>query len=218
MNPHELFGKSSECPPVEVLAMGGTSVERHLAGCAHCRNELALMNAFRTAEANANESASVAWIADRLHSPIQAPPAPRRRAWAWMPRWVPVAFAACLLVAVYFSVRPHPAIAPPVASGGDVWRGSFRAISPVGDVSSAPREFSWSEVQGVRRYRVVLMEVDRHEIWSASTTEARIAVPRDVLAQMRPGRTFLWKVSTEDAPDGLTGTTLQEFHIAMKLP
>jgi len=217
MNPKEVFGKNPECPPVEVLAMGGGAVERHLAACAYCRNELALMNVFEAAEASAEESPSVAWIADRLHSPIPAPPTPRRRAWAWMPRWIPVVFAACLLVAVYVAVRPHTAVAPPPA-GGDVWRGSFRAISPAGDVAAAPREFTWSAMPQIRTYRVALMEVDPHEIWSARTNETHIAVPPDVLAQMTPGRTFLWQVSAEGAPDGLAETSLQEFHIATKLP
>ena len=49
------------------------------------------------------------------------------------------------------------------------------------------------------RYRVRLMEVDRQELWSTSTSALGVDLPAPVRASIAPGRTLLWDVTAYDA-------------------
>src|SRR5262245_18979576 len=57
---------SDKCLPLEALAGGAVEAKEHLAGCARCRNELALMQEFLSAEPRPQEVASVNWIRAEL--------------------------------------------------------------------------------------------------------------------------------------------------------
>jgi hypothetical protein len=217
-----LFEKTPQCLPLEVLAFGGSDARRHLESCAWCRNELAMFQMFETAEPTAIEAPSVEWIADRLRTPRPSASAPRRRAWDWMPRWLPVAAAACLVIAVgsgiYWQTRPRPSLATP-SNGADVWRSAaVRLTSPLGDVTTPPRELAWSQVDGATVYHVRLLEVDRHELWSADTPDTHIALPAAIAGQLQPGRSFEWDVAARNPAGAVAESNLQKFHIVAKLP
>ena len=105
------------------------------------------------------------------------------------------------------------ALRPP--TGYQVLRSrSFAAVSPVGDVASAPAELQWEVSSGASRYLVRVMEVDRTEIWRDEAATNRIALPASIRAQMSAGRSFLWVVAAEDAAGATVAeTSLQTFHI-----
>lgn len=222
------LGRTSECLPIEMLESPGAETRAHLESCRYCQNELAMLMEFRSAVPASDEAASVEWIQAELarrapaSSPSPATPGIWSKAGAWFHRlfpsraWqlVPVAAGLLFVVAGGMYLRTgEEALRPP--TGDQVLRSrSFAAVSPVGDVASAPAELQWEVSSGASRYLVRVMEVDRTEIWRDEAATNRIALPASIRAQMSAGRSFLWVVVAWDA----TGTTvaetsLQTFHI-----
>jgi hypothetical protein len=236
-----LFGPTPQCLAIEALASLASSTpvdpetRRHLEQCAHCRNELAMLHEFHSAEASPAEAEDVDWIVAGLRqrsagqtSPARRLPAkpPLKSLWdtlaGWIPggfpRWVPAAAAACLVVVsavgLYLGRRDTGA-APTPGRGDYVWRSAtLQVIGPGGDLPAPPAEFAWDEVPGAQSYLVRLLEVDRTEIWSARTAGTRIPVPAPIAAQLTAGRTFLWQVAASDSGGPIAESILQRFHIS----
>ena len=225
------LGPSGDCPTLEALAAApaGSDIERHLAACAHCRTELALLREFETAEVRPHELASVEWIASRLRRDAAAATGRTRPETVWnrLRAWVAFPFAPgpqrafaavaalLLVVAAGLYLRPAAETRHPAAVDGTVWRsGRFAAVSPAGDVAEAPAEFRWEPVPDAAAYRIQLMEVDRTVIWSGDSAQTAIAIPQAVRAQLQPARAFLWQVTAKNqAGQPVASTDLQTFHV-----
>jgi hypothetical protein len=217
------FEPTPECLTIEQLASAATdgAAARHLESCAYCRNELALLESFTSAEPSMIEAPAVEWIATEVRRRVVEQTREKsvwERLTGWIPagapRWVPAgAFAAIVLLigsGVYLMRQGHPEI------GETVWRSaSVAVIRPAGDLTAAPSEFAWQAVAGARRYRVRLLEVDRTEVWSAETEATQLAVPPGIASQLQPGRSFLWQVVAEGPAGPIAESNLQTFHISI---
>ena len=202
---------SAECLSIEQLgryADGALAGEEqraavmHIRGCLNCQAEFALLEAVTGA--------------DRVETP-----APRR--WLRFPMPPVAAVAAVLLIgiatgSVYFLVRKAPDLPGRVTTGDEVTRSLAVAVrGPVGDQAEAPRRFEWLAVDRAVRYCVRLMEVDRHEVWSTSTSELGVDLPPPVRTSITPGRTLLWDVTAYDASGAaIAESGSQSFRIASR--
>ena len=229
------FGPSPDCLSVETLDALANSrleraaranAERHLAACAHCRNEAALLAQFHSSEPRPEERADLAWIEGRLRGERPVPAPERWSFAAWLReafavrRWQTLSIAAaCLLflVAGGFYLRNGREPAIPSLGGEPVWRSAqLTAIAPVGDLDTAPAELKWESVPGATRYTVRVLQVDRTEIWKAESAVSSIELPNNVRQQMSPGRGFLWSVTAENgSAHTIAESALQTFHISM---
>jgi len=184
-----------DCLPLEQLgryadgALTGedrSAAARHIEGCLTCQAELALMQSLTSPEALA--------LSERSESKGQ--------------NIFPMAAAAAAVLIVvaagsyYFLPGRAPALPPSVTTDREVTRSVVLAVrSPVGDQQQAPQRFEWTAVDRAVRYRVRLLEVDRRELWSTTTTDAEVEIPPTVQASLTPGRSFLWDVTAYDGSD-----------------
>ena len=73
----EAAAETKECLPLETLERmmdnpsGDAKAAAHLAGCAHCQTELAMLKNFEQSTPSADEGAAVAWIASQLAAPAE---------------------------------------------------------------------------------------------------------------------------------------------------
>ncbi|HXA84474.1 MAG TPA: hypothetical protein VNZ47_05335, partial [Candidatus Dormibacteraeota bacterium] len=87
----EAAAETKECLPLEMLErmMANPSADAkaatHLAGCAHCQTELAMLKNFEQSTPSASEGAAVAWIAAQLERRQNSPVAQRKI--ATVPFW-----------------------------------------------------------------------------------------------------------------------------------
>jgi hypothetical protein len=152
----------------------------------HCQTELKVFHEVMAEEASEESR----WIASRLLNPVGVV-AFRRKASR-------VLYAAAallvLLVGVGTWLRSRgPAIEAPV--GAQVYRSArLELLTPVGDVPSTPNELRWKRVPAATRYRARIVEVDGVEVWSAETPQSQIALPPEVAALFKPGKTLRWSV------------------------
>ena len=87
-----------------------------------------------------------------------------------------------------------------MTTGDEVTRSLAVTVrGPVGDQVESPQRFEWLAVDGAVRYRVRLMEVDRRELWSTSTSALAVDLPPPIRTSIAPGRTLLWDVTAYDA-------------------
>lgn len=220
------LGRTPECPDIEALAAarGRPDMERHVAACERCRAELALLHQFESAEPSPEEMEDVQWVeaelsrrrsaeAATLAPPVAIPQEPVRFPWR---RVIPV-FAACAALIIVVSVyqRPGDSGATSTVGSQPVWRsGRVIAVAPLGDLNSPPADFRWEAVSGAAGYRVRLLEVDGTAIWQGQTTVDHVKIPREVTANLTPGRAFQWDVDALDASGARIGSSaLQSFHI-----
>jgi hypothetical protein len=204
----KMLAPSIECLSIEQLgryadgALDATeraAANRHVRSCLNCRAELALLETLTANGVRTAEPEIVRFRAFRL-----------------------VAMAAVLLLAIaagsfYLLVnRTAPELPRRVTSGDEVTRSLAVTVrGPVGDQSEAPRRFEWLGVDRAVRYRVRLMEVDRHEIWSTSSTAPEVDLPSSVRSSIAPGRTLLWDVTAYDAAGAaIAESGLQSFRLA----
>ena len=181
----------------------------HLRQCLNCQAELALLQAVTSSAVRDGDADVVRDGVKRLDARAaeifgadRAAPSASRRSFA--SRMVPVAaVAAVLLIAtgvLYLSSRQRPELPGSVTTAGETTRSlAITVRGPSGDQIDAPRRLEWIAVNGAVRYRVRLMEVDRREVWSASTSTAGIELPDSARTSMAPGRTLLWDVTAYDA-------------------
>jgi hypothetical protein len=142
------------------------------------------------------------------------------RGWMGASALRPALTAAVVLLGVlsgYYLTRPAaPGFPTNIGTGSDTTRSMAVALrAPVGDVTVVPERLQWEPVDGASRYRVRLAEVDRHEIWSAETSDTSIAIPDSVRAQVVPGKTLVWQVTAYNAAGApIADSDPQRFRLA----
>jgi hypothetical protein len=200
------------CLPVEQLgsyADGAlTSAERdaiatHLRGCINCRAELALL--------------------EGLTSPAVVEADGRRRASkaGWRSTAVGLMAAAAVVLLFVFAGDwlPGTSRAPSVPNSGEAAADVARSMSvsirgPIGDLGQAPRRLEWTTIAGADRYIVRVMEVDRHEIWSATTPAGSIDLPAEIQSAIVPPKTLLWEVTAYAASGAeIAASGVQSFRV-----
>lgn len=210
----EAASATSDCLPLEVLEQmvdntsRDTKAAAHLAGCAHCQTELAMLKNFEQATPSADEGAAVAWIAAQLERRQTAPLAQQKIArvpfWRTMFRIPYLAGAAALAavlvlgVSLYHGSSEGPGrINPGIGSGQ--FRGSIHLVSPIADQNSTPAEFHWDAVQGASSYSVTLKDVAGITLATANSTQNVLPVTPEMKAFMISGKPLKWQVTALDA-------------------
>lgn len=219
----------SSCPPVEALLERSDSpeVQSHLEVCAKCRTEAALAREFEANAARPEEQADLAWIKAELARRAAGIPPTASAEPSGLRHWMAGLFAprhryafgltaaaALVVVAagVYYSRPESDGLRPPSQV---VWRsGQIPAVSPVGDVTSAPEELRWELVPTAASYEAVITGVDGARLWNSTSTAATAKIPADVRAQFVSGRAFHWSVRALNSGGAtIASTDLQTFHI-----
>lgn len=198
--------------------------ERHLASCAHCQAEQALLREFETSETRADEAAHVEAIIAQLHRRNVAAPSnvirPRfGRGLATVPSRTMAAVAAVLLLVVaaaWFVEQREPGV--DVISTGTAYRSAgLEVVAPAGDVAGAPVELRWKPARGANTYAVDVREVDGTLIWNGTTPSASVSLPRAVVAQFVPGKSILWKVTAvRNDGSAVADSGTQKFRVTVK--
>ena len=157
--------------------MEARATNAHLAACPSCRVEREMLQEFQTVDVRAGEAEVVRAGRQRLRSrapEIFGSAAIPQSGWSWL--WNPAVFrpalamAAVLLVSttVYLWRPPVSGLPANIDTAHDVTRSlSVVLLGPAGDVVEPPRRLEWQPVNGAVRYRVRVMEVDRHEVWAS---------------------------------------------------
>jgi hypothetical protein len=186
------------------LELGETDERRkraaeHVAGCAHCRDEIALWKEFSAVEAKPEESRDVRWIVGQLDKQNVVPRPRRRFALFGGLRALVLAASLVLVVGGALYMRRGPG-QPYVGTEDGVMRSqSVELVAPVGEVRERPANFQWRAVPGAVRYEVRLLQVDRSEVWHGDSESNSLPVPAGAAAVMLPGKTLLWDVRAMDA-------------------
>lgn len=207
----EAASATEECLPLEVLARMTENVSAepkasaHLAGCAHCQTELAMLKNFEQSTPSADEGAAVAWIAAQLERRQNAPVAQQKIArvpfWRSMFRVPYLAGAAALAavlvlgISLYHGNPDGPGKINPGLGSGIVRSGSIHLLSPIADQDSAPIEFRWDAVQGASSYQVDLKDVAGITLVSAKSSQNALPVTPEMKAVMVSGKPLKWNVT-----------------------
>lgn len=226
----EAAAATKDCLPLEVLEQMADNTSRdakaaaHLAGCAHCQTELAMLKNFEQSTPSADEGAAVAWIAAQLERRQNAPAAQQKVArvpfWRTMFR-VPflagaAALAAVLIVGIslYHGNSDGPGRINPGVGSGNFRSGAIHLVNPIAEQSSAPAEFRWDAVQGASSYTVELKDVAGITLASAKSSQNVLPVTPEMKANMVSGKPLKWKVTALDA-DGkeIANSSTEQFKI-----
>ncbi|HET9167150.1 MAG TPA: hypothetical protein VFP11_14220, partial [Candidatus Angelobacter sp.] len=210
----EAAAETKECLPLETLERMVDSTSRdakaaaHLAGCAHCQTELAMLKNFELSTPSADEGAAVAWIAAQLERQQNAPAQQKVAAvpfWRMMFR-IPylagaAAMAAVLIVGIslYHGNSDGPGRINPGLGNGQFRSGSIHLVSPIADQTSAPAEFHWDAVQGASSYTVELKDVAGITLATAKASQNVLQVTPEMRASMISDKPLKWKVTALDA-------------------
>ena len=226
----EAAAETKDCLPLETLErmMDNTSRDAkaaaHLAGCAHCQTELAMLKNFEQSTPSADEGAAVAWIAAQLERRQNAPVAQQNIArvpfWRTMFRVPYMAGAAALAAVLIFGISLYhgnsdgPGKINPGLGSGNFRSGAIHLVSPIAEQNSAPAEFRWDAVQGASSYTVELKDVAGITLASANSSQNVLPVTPDMKAVMLSGKPLKWKVTAKDA-DGkeIANSSTQDFKI-----
>jgi hypothetical protein len=185
----------------------------HVRDCLSCQAELALLRAVTSDTLSPEETAIVRDGAARLENraaeivPFESTAERSTRVRPGFGNLPLAAVAAVLLIGMatstYFVLRrTAPELPGGVTTGDEVTRSLAVTVrGPVGDQAESPQRLEWLSVDGAVRYRVRVLEVDRREIWSASTSAPGVDLPPAVRTSFAPGRTLLWDVTAYDAAD-----------------
>ena len=202
------FTHTGDCPAldqlIDLLSAKDPATEAHLAGCAHCTNEIALFREFEQPAVRPNEKADVDAIVARLR---QNSPVPKAASW-WNIKWMaPASVVMAALLVGLFLWTPNRSNSGPQVSGGDDAMRSARVevLSPLGTLFHAPEKLEWQSVKGAVRYRISLEEVDHTAVWSGTVEQSSVFLPADVLAKVVPRKTFTWQVLALDAKGSVIG-------------
>lgn len=215
MNPHDekdfvkrALEAGSSCLSEEDLELhlsGGDKVRGpliadHLASCPRCSAELALYRQFLTAAPTEAEMADLRAIEARLQRPAKnAEPGV-----SWWQRWfgwrsmVLVAASAMVMITATVQMRQSREPGLEIPTSSDTLRSDAVVLTePLGEQAALPLQLKWQPQQGVARYEVRLMEVDRTELWkSSAAANATVAnLPVDVRNKIVPRKTLLWQVT-----------------------
>ena len=150
--------------------------------------------------------------------PLARASPPRR--WFGLGR-LPVAAAVVALVVaggLYLREGQPPELPGGVTTGDEVTRSLAVVVrAPLGDRPRPRGDWSGGAVDGAVRYRVRLMEVDRREVWSTSTSALEVDLPAPVRTALTPGRTLLWDVTAYDASEAaIAESGAQSFHLVLR--
>lgn len=211
----EAASATAECLPLEVLeqmtenASADAKSAAHLAECAHCQTELAMLKNFEQATPSADEGAAVAWIAAQLERRQSAPVAQQKLArvpfWRTMFRVPYLAGAAALAAVLIFGISLYhgnsdgPGKINPHLGSGQFRSGAIHLVSPIADQNDAPTEFRWDAVRGASSYSVELKDVAGITLASAKSTQNFLPVSSDMKAVMVSGKPLKWQVTAKDA-------------------
>jgi hypothetical protein len=238
-NKKKVLATTPECLTPEQLdqVLQTTSSTPHLDQCARCQAELAMLKAFTSDAPLPGEGAGVAWISSQLDRRIgEIKSGAKGQSEATLaqgatPSWIvrifkqkgfswalPAAAIAAIAIASAFLLRPEKA--PKLQAGLETQRLVYRTqelqlVSPIGEVQRVPAGLSWQAAEGSSNYHVVIMEVDRSELWSGDTHATSIEIPTAVRAKFLPGKPLLWQITARDAQGNLLSTSqVQRFVIA----
>jgi hypothetical protein len=211
----EAASETKDCLPLEVLERMADNASRdakaaaHLAGCAHCQTELAMLKNFEQSTPSADEGAAVAWIAAQLERRQSAPVAQQKIVrvpfWRTMFRVPYMAGAAALAAVLIFGISLYhgnsdgPGKINPGLGSGSFRSGSIHLVSPIADQNSAPAEFRWDAVQGASSYKVELQDVAGITLATANSAQNVLSITPEMKAVMVPGKPLKWKVTAIDA-------------------
>jgi hypothetical protein len=238
------LARSAECATIEELGRlcdadgaggGDERVAQHVAGCLRCRTELALLKDFDAAAPRPDEEGAASWITARVDAditemigtatPRTIGPARTRRSWRGLlaPRPLAVGIvlaAASLLLVLDLRARDArpPELPLDLGAGSAVFRSSaVTLLSPTDDVGEAPTHLRWEAVRGAASYSVMLMEIDRSEVWQAEARDSAVSLPPAVLARVVPGKPLLWQVVAKDGAGKVVASSqVQRFRLALR--
>ena len=226
----EAAAATKDCLPLETLERMADNTSRdakaaaHLAGCAHCQTELAMLKNFEQSTPSADEGAAVAWIAAQLERRQNAPVAQQKAAtvpfWRTMFRVPYLAGAAALAAVLILGVSLYnrdsdgPGKLNPGIGSGQFRSGSIHLVSPISDVPQAPAEFRWEAVQGANSYSVELKDVAGITLASAKSAQNVLQVTPEMKASMMSGKPLKWKVTALDAAGKeIANSGLEQFKV-----
>lgn len=226
----EAAAATKDCLPLEVLEQMADNTSRdaraqaHLASCAHCQTELAMLKSFEQSTPSADEGAAVAWIAAQLERAQNAPAAQQKVArvpfWRAMFR-VPVMAGAAALAAVlifgislYHGGSDEPGRLNPGVGSGQFRSGSIHLVSPIADQPGAPAEFHWDAVQGASSYSVELKDVAGVTLATAKSAQNVLPITPEMKAVMVSGKPLKWRVTALNA-DGkeIANSSTEQFKV-----
>jgi len=226
----EAASATAECLPLEVLERMTEKVSAdpkaaaHLAGCAHCQTELAMLKNFEQSTPSADEGAAVAWIAAQLERRQNAPVAQQKIVripfWRTMFRVPYLAGAAALAavlvlgISLYHGNSDGPSKINPGLGNGQFRSGSIHLVSPIAEQKSAPTEFQWDAVQGAASYRIELKDVAGITLASAKSTQNILAATPEMKTVMISGKPLKWTVTAMDANgNAIANSNAEQFKI-----
>lgn len=226
----EAAAETKECLPLETLERMVDNTSRdakaaaHLAGCAHCQTELAMLKNFEQSTPSADEGAAVAWIAAQLERQQSAPVAQQKAAtvpfWRTMFRVPYLAGAAALAAVLIFGISLYhgnsdgPGKINPGLGSGQFRSGSIHLVSPIADQKSAPTEFRWNAVQGASSYTVELKDVAGITLATAKSSQNMLPVTPEMKANMIVDKPLKWKVTAMDAAGTeIANSGLEQFKV-----
>jgi len=227
--------KSELAPTPQCLSideLGKLSAEqagahRHVSVCARCQTELALLREFESDKPMPGEGAAVAWMSAQLErrlggiknttaetnrsraASIQSSWLARLFAIPGFPIAAPIAAAAIVAAALLWLRSPRePELQANLGSGPTVYRSTeVQTIAPIGNLQKTPDAMQWKAVERAASYKILLSEVDQTEVWTAQTSDTSLTIPRAVVAKMKVGKPFLWKVSALDTNGQVLATS-----------
>ncbi len=205
----------------------------HLAGCSRCQTELTLLQEFDRATPQPQDQTAVSWIVAELKrrsselAPAtedvsrSAPSSTRRgsgRRNSAVRRISATALSlAAMVTAVVVGLSVRTSKEPALISDGvptALRSEGVVALAPIGDLMQSPAELRWRPLSGAARYSVKLMEVDRSELWEASSEQTAVLLPAAVREKVVPGKTLLWQVTALDgAGKALANSRLERFRL-----
>jgi hypothetical protein len=226
----EAAAETKDCLPLETLErmVDNTSHDAkaaaHLASCAHCQTELAMLKNFEQSTPSADEGAAVAWIAAQLERQQNTSVAPQKAArvpfWRTMFRVPYMAGAAALAAVLIFGISLYhgnsdgPGKINPGLGNGNFRSGAIHLVSPIAEQSSAPAEFRWDAVQGASSYTVELKDVAGITLASADSAQNVLPVTPEMKENMLSGKPLKWKVTAKDAAGKeIANSSTQDFKI-----
>jgi hypothetical protein len=226
----EAAAETKDCLPLEALERMIDNNSRdakaaaHLAGCAHCQTELAMLKNFEQSRPSADEGAAVAWIAAQLERQQNAPAAKQKvarvRFWRTIFRVPYMAGAAALALVLVLGISLHnrnsdgPGKINPGLGNGQFRSGAIHLVSPIADQNSAPQEFRWDAVQGASSYSVELKDVAGITLATAKSTQNVLPVTPEMRADMVSGKPLKWKVTALDAAGSeISNSSMESFKV-----
>jgi hypothetical protein len=227
----EAVAATKECLPLEVLermmensSSADAKAAAHLASCAHCQTELAMLKSFEQSTPSADEGAAVAWIAAQLERQQNAPVAQQKIArvpfWRTMFRVPYLAGAAALAavlvlgISLYNGNSDRPGKINPGLGSGNFRSGSIHLVSPIAEQNGVPTEFRWDAIQGASSYSVELKDVAGVTLATAKSTQNVLPVTPEMRGNMLSGKPLKWKVTALDAAGNeIANSSTEQFKV-----